>query len=1072
MSSSRRQSQGYANSQAGSVQNGRKVHPVAAASTSLDDVEKYFEQLANSLGLLNTSLRLQPNGFWLIRDNVTQYVDAPKRLDMNKLARMTTLAKDIIKGQTGVEVVERLSFIRDSEPSWPLWISIFTQPLYACGFCVFFFSGDSKALLASAITGLMSGCVLTIMIYGYLRPFITTFPFLTALSVGFIAGMLAGSGTMEGPCAFAYSLASTAGYFPGVSLTFSVVEISYGIHVTGAVRYIYAVVSGQAIAVGLYLGNLLAVDYIYGDAVNIMVTGTCETGLTFSNQYRLLFYVFLYVGAVIVYEIPRRFYLPFLGCQGSTYFAYYGLTKYGNLNSGLATFIAVLLMVAISAIFSQYAVRRFMRAKMLVPAVLMVPTIELLVPGSSVVRQMYLTLLGDPGEASQQNYVYYALCITFGILLGEAILTVFNQSVFSVPKFRGALNSVPDNTLNDPLYMRTLMPDQLGYSGCLMMVHKAHRVTQFKDKKLVADPYVVIEKEDGELVGRTRTVYDGDEAHWDEAFIMHIPPEEKSSYQIKVMGHQALKNDIVIGSLDVDFCINDARPAEPEPEHEVEKTAFERTFSKALQRMRTTNFLRTNSMSVNNARTSTIKEEDSGPPHVPMRSLVINGVPVLSAPYDVDLNSSSWQVLNDCDSKGQLLVSFRWFTADALFDFRDNVRLSNMGSDASLGSKFNVCFQDSTPAVELANMPSRFEDQANTLSSQTEQTLAERLDTMRLQVLDKTGEYIPPLSTGSSKLLNLEGLRSGEDEVMVMIDDYTKSNMQINIPRDAEADAPPLSASNDGLEITTGDIAREDPAAPASSPNLPRSPAPAAVQPHPPSSLRHAVNFLLDSNDPGGKIAATLTQSQLASRTQSQVSVTVPAHRMETSPAPARKRLSISSQASTAASVPPELLLTPATLADGFAVPESVTKPPTYGAQESNNTSATSRQSRRPSIQTQDSRTSVSTATSAAYQTQTSMTYSGLEERSSNSVRHSDLASRSYMPRSLHRSTTRGSNSSALTGQTNRSQRVSTSSRSNAVAAHTAMQMESIVRQPYARVLKRVQTSGTKNDDIGWTTFS
>eukprot|EP01134_Creolimax_fragrantissima_P008636 CFRG8636T1 len=60
-------------------------------------VDRYLEQLSSAFGLLQTHFRLEPNGFWVVRGHVTQYIDASKALNMNKLSRTTALAREIVK---------------------------------------------------------------------------------------------------------------------------------------------------------------------------------------------------------------------------------------------------------------------------------------------------------------------------------------------------------------------------------------------------------------------------------------------------------------------------------------------------------------------------------------------------------------------------------------------------------------------------------------------------------------------------------------------------------------------------------------------------------------------------------------------------------------------------------------------------------------------------------------------------------------------------------------------------------------------------------------------------------------
>eukprot|EP01134_Creolimax_fragrantissima_P005678 CFRG5678T1 len=515
-------------------------------------VDNFLEQLTTALGMIDTTFRLEPLGFWVVRGNLTQYIQANKNVNMNKLSRTVQLATDIIKGEKDIDLVERLHNIRKTKNSYPVWSPIISQPVYHAGYTVFFFGGDTAAIWVSVLLGFAFGVLITLMKYGYGRQFVKVFPFLCSLVVGLVSGLLAGSNYTSGPCAFAMALGSTASFFPGVSLTFAVLEIAYGLHATGAVRYIFAVVSGQVLAVGIYLGNIITVTYIYDNSINVLTSGACDAGLEFQSQYRFFFYVFLFIGAVLVYEQPLSHYFPFLLTQGSTYVIYYLLTNHADWDDGLSTFVAVVCMVIISAVLTTHRVRFVLRAVSLTSMSLIVPTITLLVPGSSVVRQMYLTLVGNSSEASTQNYVFTALCIAMGLLVGEAMLATVNFSIFEVPQFRGSINNVDDDTMENPEYMKALLPGTSEMSGCLILIHKAKNLLA-SDLNGLSDPYISLHDGDSKKIARTRIMYNSLEPKWDEAFMIHVPSDKTSTFTFKVKDYNLLTRPTPLGQLDFTF---------------------------------------------------------------------------------------------------------------------------------------------------------------------------------------------------------------------------------------------------------------------------------------------------------------------------------------------------------------------------------------------------------------------------------------------------------------------------------------------------------------------------------------
>eukprot|EP01134_Creolimax_fragrantissima_P000002 CFRG0002T1 len=681
---------------------------------------------------------------------------------MNKLSRTTALAREIIKGQNGIEVVERLQMIRLTGNLYPIWSSIISTPIYNIGFAVFFFGGDSVAIWTSCLVGVLFGVLITVMKYGYGRYFVQVFPFLCSLVVGLISGVMAGSGQTSGPCAFAMSLASTASFFPGVSLTFAVLEVAYGLHGTGAIRYIYAVISGQIIAVGLYVGNLIGVEYIYSGDIEIMVTGTCDAGLAFQSQYRLIFYWFLYTGAIIVYEQPRRHCVPFFICQGLTYVIYYVLSQNTVIDSGIATFCAVSIMVLLAALLTQGRVRLCLRATMLNPTVLILPTIELLVPGSSVVRQMYLTLVGNSGEAFSQNYVYGALCIALGLLFGEAILSSMNFSLFEVPKFRGAVNNVGKDTLNDPEYMKCLLPDELGYSGCLILLHKGYDLMA-ADRNGLSDPYVSIQNSQGVKIGRTRIVFGNLEPRWDEAFMIHVPRDPNAEFVFKVKDYNLLTKSKMLGKLKFSFrtgTTQDFNESVPDGNVGIMRaisnmSKISRTFSGRSASNRYSaasgSFYR-----IPSARHIQATGEQSMTEKAQTRSwrwLMCNDVTVAEGASDEDIQISRWVPLASQlgQGQGQVLISIRWFTADQVFDRMDTqAKGPPDGLSVSLNSNPSACATDSTTTSSYQHDRYRTGMFRETIlendEAETEEpTLASNIDTMRLDVLDSNGEYIPPL---------------------------------------------------------------------------------------------------------------------------------------------------------------------------------------------------------------------------------------------------------------------------------------------------------------------------------------
>ncbi|KNC82014.1 hypothetical protein, variant [Sphaeroforma arctica JP610] len=498
------------------------IHDLYKYGSPAHSLEEFSFYLAQSFGNHETSIRLAPTGFFLITGRNTEFVNVDKSVNMDRLARVRKLAIKIIKGFADLDYAEaKIAEIQLLKELYARPLRHLCQVPYAIGFAIFFFGGDLSCIYLGIITGGFNSLVLGLQSYGYLQSIEKLTTFVCAFIAGLWCSLFVYLGWQTSGCSFSLALGSTAFFFPGVTISFSVLEMVSGLLSVGGVRYTYSLVVGHMLAVALMFAAYLI---FFFQEVEGAVFDPCENAvISMHRAYRIPAYALLYPAAILCYNIPPRMYLPFFVVQFFTCLVIQVASAISEIPSALATGMGVFTMTVVSGLLCKRFMRSLLRSMDCAPVCLLVPTIELVVPGSSIVKQLIAMMVQPNSEnSSPAGYIVTSMAIAMAILIGDAFLHILRVGgVFKVPIYKGPINNVHEDVLFDPDYIAMQLPED-GKGGdmfVMVMIREAQKLPEPPIEEDIWNPFVDC-MQNGKTVARSSTKIETLHPVWDEAFIL------------------------------------------------------------------------------------------------------------------------------------------------------------------------------------------------------------------------------------------------------------------------------------------------------------------------------------------------------------------------------------------------------------------------------------------------------------------------------------------------------------------------------------------------------------------------
>eukprot|EP01134_Creolimax_fragrantissima_P003243 CFRG3243T1 len=514
-------------------------------NTPSPTVLAYAEELAKALGI-TTSILLRPTGFWLCNGlQRTEYVFINRVYNVNKMSQAVKITTNIIKMRKTGAIYDRIKSIETEDSVYPWWAMLAAFPLYGIGFTGFFFGGDLNA----ALVGMSAGCVLSLMNAMFMHGFFVEWSNLKLIIGCLLASMTCVSmcvlGFVSPPCCFAAMLGSIAVDFPGISIAMASLEMMAGTVVTGATRFAISSFQGEQIALALLAGYEIVVQLTnQSDLMADTFTGQC-TGVN-NVGYVLLFYPFLYVAAILYYDVPKHHALPLLLVQFPCYLTFLFLSK-TVIGNYAATSFACFVMVVLSWMTAAYfddsgwtTISAF------------TPTMELLVPGSSVVRSSIFSFLSRPKNATYGSaYIITAITLAVGITAGDAFLqTCRVRAMHNVPLYKGPLNAYNASSFDLDSYLDNLDDDIQDYALVTISQGQVRTHRRF----MVYSPFVQIKVNGGHTICRSSTKHETDTPEWDELFLVPLEFDKSTNEAVlsvhMVNFHEYSRNS-VLGKVDI-----------------------------------------------------------------------------------------------------------------------------------------------------------------------------------------------------------------------------------------------------------------------------------------------------------------------------------------------------------------------------------------------------------------------------------------------------------------------------------------------------------------------------------------
>ncbi|KAJ1679570.1 pheromone-regulated protein prm10, partial [Spiromyces aspiralis] len=183
------------------------------------------------------------------RSSETHILRITNGYDMNRLDKVTYICRQVIKGWMSVEeAVTLLETVLATPPLYPWWVQVLNYGFMSFLVAPCFWQGSWKDALVAGILGLFIG--LLQLLATRFNTYANLFEYTSAVLVSFIATTL-----QKWVCFGIVSISGCVMLLPGLGMTMSIVELASKNIISGAVRFIFSIISTLLIAYGITTGS-------------------------------------------------------------------------------------------------------------------------------------------------------------------------------------------------------------------------------------------------------------------------------------------------------------------------------------------------------------------------------------------------------------------------------------------------------------------------------------------------------------------------------------------------------------------------------------------------------------------------------------------------------------------------------------------------------------------------------------------------------------------------------------------------------------------------------------------------
>ena len=347
-------------------------------------------------GLIVTVYRDDEHHTYVIREPVGD-------INLEKQCMVDEVAEEVLTGATSFKEGEaRLKAIENKPSPYPAWLSILSFGLTA-GAVARIFSGGLNEIIVASIVGLFIGCLTVYLSQGNR---VRLLPMASTMTAAFL---IAGAGTLINPLStYVCLVASVVILLPGLTFTVAMTELSTFNLVAGASRMAFVLAVFLQMGFGVVVGTQLA-------APLFPASETVATIGMLPYWTELLALLIAGLGLVVLFQARGKDTgLILFACA----LAYIG-TQLGLLLSGpeLGAFIGALMVGMTANLFARFKARP--------AAVMLVPGIIILVPGSIGFKSLNAIIHQDFIGGLETAFVMtlVAVAIVSGLLLSSLLVS-------------------------------------------------------------------------------------------------------------------------------------------------------------------------------------------------------------------------------------------------------------------------------------------------------------------------------------------------------------------------------------------------------------------------------------------------------------------------------------------------------------------------------------------------------------------------------------------------------------------------------------------------------------------------
>ncbi|ORY03087.1 DUF1212-domain-containing protein [Basidiobolus meristosporus CBS 931.73] len=344
----------------------------------------------------------------------THIIKADRDYDMNRLERVYEISRSIIHGQVELEdAFDKLELLMDEPPLYPWWARILNYAVCSFVVCPFMFNGNWVDALVS---GILSACICALGILSTkLFNYANVFEISAAVVTAFVA-----TAFHNHICYMPVVMSSVVLLLPGLSLTFSIIELAARSLISGVVRLVFALVMSFMLGFGLSFGSNVwkAIDS------GTMSSEVCTTVSPY--WYILLCPINAITYAVYLNAAPRQW--PFIIVLSSIGFAVSYFTS-KVLDATTSSAISTFAIAVVGNLYSRITHR--------LGYVAVLGATIMLVPGSLGVKGI-LAALGDDsqqGTGLPFQMIVIAMSLAVGLFIGSLIIYPMGKKRTSMMMF-------------------------------------------------------------------------------------------------------------------------------------------------------------------------------------------------------------------------------------------------------------------------------------------------------------------------------------------------------------------------------------------------------------------------------------------------------------------------------------------------------------------------------------------------------------------------------------------------------------------------------------------------------------